>query len=46
MGLHLRECVQLPVIVLHRVHVVVRATAQKDGRGQSHQDDDTGYLTD
>jgi hypothetical protein len=46
MGLHLREGVELPVVVLHRVHVVVRSAAQEDGRGQSHQDDDTGYLTD
>ena len=46
MGLHLLERVQLAVIVLHRVHVVVRTPAQEDGRGQSHQDHDTGYPTD
>ena len=46
MGLHLLERVQLAVIVLDRVDVVVRAPAQEDGRGESPEDDDTGYSTD
>ena len=43
---HLLERVELPVVVLHRVHVVVGASAHEHARGQSHQDHDSDYPTD